>query len=175
MVVAQALVDAATEKTTVATGDLMFIESGGTASRITVGNYTASIGVNDKLNASDVLDEDDMATDSATQPPSQQSVKAYVDSLVPGVGQTWADETDNRDLDTEYTNTTGRTIKVKITVQFSNDAVAFLVGGIEVSRLDTPSGAGVFVLSETLEIPDGVTYRANNVRNSATLIRWAEW
>jgi len=29
---------------------------------------------------SDLLDEDDMASDSATKPPSQQSVKAYVDS-----------------------------------------------------------------------------------------------
>ena len=28
----------------------------------------------------DILDEDDMATDSATRPPSQQSVKAYIDS-----------------------------------------------------------------------------------------------
>jgi len=31
----------------------------------------------------DVLDEDDMATDSATRPPSQQSTKAYVDGLQP--------------------------------------------------------------------------------------------
>jgi hypothetical protein len=35
-----------------------------------------------------VLDEDNMATDSATQPPSQQSVKAYVNTYVDG---TWAD------------------------------------------------------------------------------------
>jgi hypothetical protein len=30
----------------------------------------------------DILDEDDMATDSATRPPSQQSTKAYVDGLM---------------------------------------------------------------------------------------------
>lgn len=35
---------------------------------------------------SDVLDEDDMASDSATQPPSQQSVKAYVGATPKSVG-----------------------------------------------------------------------------------------
>lgn len=33
----------------------------------------------------DILDEDDMATNSATRPPSQQSVKAYVDTEVAAV------------------------------------------------------------------------------------------
>lgn len=33
-----------------------------------------------------VLDEDDMASDSATEPPSQQSVKAYVDAQVASAG-----------------------------------------------------------------------------------------
>lgn len=33
----------------------------------------------------DILDEDDMATDSATRPPSQQSTKAYVDAEVGSV------------------------------------------------------------------------------------------
>jgi hypothetical protein len=38
--------------------------------------------INTALQPGDVLDEDDMASDSATNPPSQQSAKAYIDALV---------------------------------------------------------------------------------------------
>ena len=37
--------------------------------------------LNNDLTTSDLLDEDNMATDSATKVPSQQSVKAYVDAI----------------------------------------------------------------------------------------------
>jgi hypothetical protein len=46
---------------------------GTSAIRITTG------GVFDVANSAAVLDEDDLSTDSATQVPTQQSVKAYVD------------------------------------------------------------------------------------------------
>ena len=48
------------------------------AQRTTLGLGTAAVA--------DVVDEDDMATDSATRPPSQQSVKAYVDASGGGIG-----------------------------------------------------------------------------------------
>ena len=37
----------------------------------------------------DVIDEDDMSTDSATRPPSQQSAKAYTDAQVASVAASW--------------------------------------------------------------------------------------
>ena len=33
-----------------------------------------------------LIDEDNMASNSATRPPSQQSVKAYVDTVQDGIG-----------------------------------------------------------------------------------------
>lgn len=69
----------------------------------------------------DVLDEDDMASDSATRPPSQQSTKAYADAVevaakaaAIGVGQTWQDVSGSRAIDTSYQNTTGQPIMVNI-------------------------------------------------------------
>lgn len=63
----------------------------------------------------DVIDEDNMVTDSATRPPSQQSVKAYVDALPRiGAGQTWQDVAGSRTKGTSYQNTTGRSIQVMV-------------------------------------------------------------
>lgn len=42
--------------------------------------------IDSKMNNDDLIDEDDMSTNSATRPPSQQSVKAYVDAEVAGAG-----------------------------------------------------------------------------------------
>ena len=47
------------------------------ASTTVVSNFNA-----DKLDGADLVDEDDMASDSAVKVPTQQSVKAYVDSQV---------------------------------------------------------------------------------------------
>jgi len=62
----------------------------------------------------DILDEDGMATNSATRPPSQQSVVVYIASLVLGIGQTWQDMSGSRSVDTSYQNATGRPIQVAI-------------------------------------------------------------
>jgi len=62
----------------------------------------------------DFLDEDDMASDSATAIPSQQSTKAYVDGNTIGIGQTWQDVSGSRSLGTTYQNTTGRPIAVNV-------------------------------------------------------------
>ena len=51
------------------------------------GNVTGSAGTVTSI-ASHLLDEDNMASDSATKVPSQQSVKAYVDSSVAGKDNT---------------------------------------------------------------------------------------
>ena len=48
----------------------------------------AGISVSSGVVTLDILDEDNMATDSATKAPSQQSVKAYVDSSISGISTT---------------------------------------------------------------------------------------
>lgn len=67
------------------------------------------------------LDEDDMASDSATAVPSQQSVKAYVDTALAGVGgeglgegQTWQNVLSSRVNGVTYQNTTGKPIFVSV-------------------------------------------------------------
>jgi hypothetical protein len=51
-----------------------------------------------------ILDEDDMSSDSATALSTQQSIKAYVDSVTIGINQTWQAVTRVIDDTTEYTN-----------------------------------------------------------------------
>jgi hypothetical protein len=56
--------------------------------------YTGSawvLSASDSTGSSDVIDEDNFATNSATRPPSQQSVKAYVDAL------NWLDQSTKQD------------------------------------------------------------------------------
>lgn len=48
----------------------------------------------DKLDVSEVIDEDNMVSDSATKVPSQQSVKAYVDNTVAGLTALEAEDID---------------------------------------------------------------------------------
>ena len=52
-------------------------------SRTLVSNLNA-----DKLDGADLIDEDNMASDSATRIPTQQSVKAYADTMLPLAGGT---------------------------------------------------------------------------------------
>lgn len=52
---------------------------------LVIGTDVASqSGLDGKLNLTDVIDEDDMVSNSATKVPTQQSVKAYADSMVGG-------------------------------------------------------------------------------------------
>ncbi len=74
------------------------------------------------LGVAEVIDEDDLATDSATRPPSQQSVKAYVDARPSiGVGQTWQNMTGSRSVGTSYQNTTGGPIQIAASFTGSNN------------------------------------------------------
>ena len=71
----------------------------------------------------DFKDEDNMASNSATAVPSQQSVKAYVDaSGAGGVGQTWSRV--SRVNNTSYQNSTSKPIMV---------AAYIYGGGVEIS------------------------------------------
>ena len=68
------------------------------------------------------LDEDNMASNSATSIPSQQSVKAYVDSSVAGVAVTFALDADSG---TAGIVTTGTTLSVNGTANEIETSVAF--------------------------------------------------
>ena len=53
---------------------------------LTVASTTVVTNLNaDKLDGADLVDEDDMASDSATKVPTQQSIKAYVDQSNQGI------------------------------------------------------------------------------------------
>jgi hypothetical protein len=83
----------------------------------------------------DVIDEDDMASDSATRPPSQQSVKAYVDdygsptlsqdggaNLPSGLQIRWGVELSTTDGDQSFTFSSAFSNECFIVqVQFEND------------------------------------------------------
>jgi len=65
-------VDTWAEATITAAGRALLDDADAAAQRTTLG-------------VAEVIDEDDMSSDSATRPPSQQSVKAYVDASGPSV------------------------------------------------------------------------------------------
>ena len=148
------------------TNNLLKIRNEADTAWITVGELDQTSGVwkpyvNGKQIA-DFLDEDDMASDSATAVPSQQSVKAYVDGKALGGGQTYQDVTASRAASTAYQNTTGRTIEVKVItgsatlnheLQWSDDGVTY----VTVSR--SGSGSNLMISTNTAKIPNGHYYK----------------
>ena len=110
----------------------------------------------------DVIDEDNMASDSATKVPTQQSVKAYVDSTTA--------------LDTVVTKTTNYTLS-------STDDVCICTTGTFTVTLPTAVGItgrryivknannGVITLDGSgVQTIDGVTDHALNEKDSLTVI-----
>ena len=119
----------------------------------------------------DFKDEDDMASDSATAVPSQQSVKAYVDANDLGVNQTWQDVAGSRSASTSYQNTTGKPITVLIddnggsnSFQVSTDNSTWL------TLYTYPSGTGNYEKAPvTVIIPNNHYYRF-----TGAFTRWSE-
>ena len=90
-----------------------------------------------------ILDEDTLVTDSATALATQQSIKAYVDTITIGVGQAWQSfGTPARTDGTSYQNTTGKPIMVAIhgrddanpSAQVSSDGIAWITLGLFVNQ-----------------------------------------
>lgn len=74
------------------------------------------------LGVADLIDEDDLASDTDTQAPTQQSVKAYVDARpVIGSAQTWQDVKASRTVGSSYQNTTGKPIQIAASFTGSNN------------------------------------------------------
>ena len=79
---------------------------------------------------------------------------------LPGQGQTWQDVTASRAGGTTYTNSTSRPITVIITCTYGQSNMTAYVGST--SFFVTGPYANGAILSVTLFVPPGVTYKADN-------------
>jgi hypothetical protein len=121
----------------------------------------------------DVIDEDNMASDSAVRPPSQQSVKAFVESSATGlgVGQTWQDVSASRVGNVSYQNTTGKPIGVSVQgadngqFQVSTDNSNWVTLFIVDANTDAGNAGGTHI------IPPNYYYRMTLYSSSQV---WAE-
>lgn len=96
------------------------------------------------------------------------ATKAYVDGQAVGVGQTWQDVSGSRAKDTEYTNSTGRTIVVSIAysnITGSIDGEFFV--GVAIANVSLGNGRGQGISS--FIIPPG-----NKYKYTGNFVTWAE-
>jgi hypothetical protein len=122
----------------------------------------------------DFRNESNLASNSATAVPSQQSVKSYVDNNIIGINQTWQDVTASRNAATNYTNSTGKPIYVSIICDYGNvtGSVNLTVSGIIVQRfLNNPDSSAMTLTVATI-VPAGAAYRCDVFNGSITT--WAE-
>lgn len=93
---------------------------------LTAANKIPYATATDTAGELDFKDEDDMASNSAIAVPSQQSVKAYVDSEISGIpggigiSQTWQDVAASRSSLVTYQNTTGKPIMVSCRIAIAS-------------------------------------------------------
>jgi hypothetical protein len=126
----------------------------------------------DTFSQLDFVDEDDMSSDSDTAVPSQQSVKAYIDSITLGVGQTWQDVTASRSASTTYTNNTGKPIYVSVINSAADGGIAITVDGTIRARNGQSAGSGDDWHSVSSVVPDGSTYSITTYVSSS--LSWHE-
>ena len=99
-------------------------------------------------------------------------LKDSIDSSSFGVGQTWQNVTSSRFSDTVYTNTTGKTIIVKVSSGYtpSSNTMYLYVDDNEVQQMKNDADGSVNIWA-TLEVPSGATYR---IISSASFANWSE-
>ena len=127
----------------------------------------------------DFKDEDNMASNSATAVPSQQSVKAYVDAELAaagggiGTGQTWQNVAASRANNTEYQNTTGKPIMVFVTGNgISGTTTITAYAGTSSANLNIGrSDARYGLMSVSFIVPDQHYYK---VIAGAGIATWTE-
>lgn len=159
------------------TNDLLKIRNEADTAWITVGELDQTSGVwkpyvNGKQIA-DFLDEDDMASDSATAVPSQQSVKAYIDSITFGVNQSWGNYTASRVANTSYQNTTGKMIAVAIFAAGNSNSIQVSSDGSTWYGTGSVGVAGVHFDAGVALVPDQHYYRLSGTP-SAGISYWNE-
>ncbi|SKA84952.1 hypothetical protein SAMN02745166_01077 [Prosthecobacter debontii] len=120
-----------------------------------------------KLAASDVLDEDNMASNSATNPPSQQSVKAYVDANVGG-GSAVAGTARFR-----VYKSTNQTINNNVETTVTWDVEEFDSANIFSSNAVTiPNGQGWLIAAKVVHLNSNVATSYNlRIKDGSTVIR----
>ena len=99
-------------------------------------------------------------------------LKDSIDSSSFGVGQTWQNVTSSRFSDTVYTNTTGKTIIVKVSSGYtpSSNTMYLYVDDNEVQQMKNDADGSVNIWA-TLEVPSGATYR---IISSTSFANWSE-
>jgi hypothetical protein len=93
-----------------------------------------------------------------------------------GVGQTWQNVTGSRAAGTTYTNSTGKPIFISVhgTGSPTNGVMSMTVDGVSLGQQGSAAvSSGVFYSTMTAIVPNGSTYKADNV-NGWTLVSWAE-
>lgn len=115
------------------------------------------------------LDEDNMASNSATKLASQQSIKAYVDAAGIGVGQTWQDVGGSRSAGTSYQNTTGKPIMVAI--RGNTNSTHYLQVSTNNATWISVGSTIAASANMTAIIPDDHYYR---LQSGATFNGWSE-
>lgn len=119
-----------------------------------------------------LLDEDNMASNSATAVATQQSIKAYVDTNSLGKSQTWQDVSGSRSVGVSYQNTTGKPIYVNIQNSGSLDGDNVQVSSngstwVTISTIDADTDA----TNVSFVVPINHYYR---ITGSGTATHWTE-
>ena len=93
-----------------------------------------------------------------------------VDNFSIGVNQTWQNVTESRAINTTYTNTTGRTIFVLISLARANGNNFLRINNTIIDDIDTQASAGDRI---SFVVPNGATYKID-IGSSAELRYWSE-
>lgn len=133
----------------------------------------------------DLIDEDDMSSDTAAQAPTQQSVKAYVDTEIAGVasgdpngvtGNAWTDVSGSRAYNTSYQNTSGEPLHVMVSATIGGSGE---VGYVAIGPTTGPTGIVRFVGSADdvgsmhFVVPESHYYRITGTA-TVTILDWYE-
>ena len=107
-------------------------------------------------------------TDTTESLISADKLDAKIKTLALGEGQTWQDVSGSRSFGVEYTNTTGRTILVNVSMIPNSPSLrSIIVDGVTVASTDADSQDHGFV---SAAVPDGSVYEVQG----ASLQQWAE-
>ena len=89
-----------------------------------------------------------------------------------GVGQTWQDLTSSRNLNTIYTNNTGKPIQISVSVKdTASNYTSVVVEGVTVVLLSDMSGSIDGFQQVSAIVPKGATYSVNG---GNVIVNWAE-
>lgn len=181
--------DAANARTLMGAGTSSLV-IGTSASQAAAGNHThgeATTSASGFMSIADKTKLDGIAAGATSNTVVQttgssttsiMSQKAVTDSLL-GVGQTWQDVTASRELNTNYTNSTGKPICVSYKgggATLASAAYQIYVGGVSVvdAWYFYPADAvGIFGSVVLVVVPVGATYRIEQV-NSTVKGTWKE-